>query len=530
MPGRCSSMAAGAAILTGFYFRVGDTMAIGSPASRGYFRIRFSPFDTAWAIASPVMALAVRDAYVFSYEGLLYCSICVAFSLMAFSAFRLHDGVSRFFSVSDAGDVLRAVAAAELMTCILLFTFTRLDNIPRSVPIVHAFTLCAGLIAVRALARLREDNRGIGFRQRSVAVEHIIMVGSTNLTFWFVKFLAAYCPGQKQVIAVLDGRLEMIGRTVCGIRIVGPPGHLQAIIDEFAEHGIQTGRVVVGGDSNLLPVATLGDIRRLCKQRRIPLDFVPELMGLSALEVQGASELDTIANTAPPVKLSPYFRWKYAIDFVIAAIAVVLSAPFLVVAGGFALVDVGSPIMFWQQRLGEGGRTFTIYKIRTLRPPFDQRGRPVPENRRLSWVGALLRRTRLDELPQLFNVLVGDMSLIGPRPLLPRDQPSDPSVRLMSRPGITGWAQVNGGTLLTPGEKDKLDEWYVRRASFLLDLRIIMMTLRVLICGQSRPDCAAANARSTRDLSREPSILGAQPAIKAEIDRTRDRAGAAAAL
>jgi lipopolysaccharide/colanic/teichoic acid biosynthesis glycosyltransferase len=228
-------------------------------------------------------------------------------------------------------------------------------------------------------------------------------------------------------------------------------------------------------------------------------------MELSAVEVRSNSELGTIAHTAPPVKLSPYFRSKYAIDFVIAAIAVVLSAPLLIVVGGLALIDVGSPMMFWQQRLGEGGRTFTIYKIRTLRPPFDQRGRPFLQSRRLSWVGNLLRRMRLDELPQLFNVLVGDMSLIGPRPLLPRDQPSDPSVRLMSRPGITGWAQVNGGTLLTPDEKDKLDEWYVRHASFLLDLRIIMMTLRVLICGQSRPD------RTLQTLSACETSVGNRP-------------------
>ncbi len=511
-----------------FDYRVGDTMTIGSPASRGYFRIRFSPVDTAWAIASPMTALAIRDAYILSYEGLLYCSMCTALSLVAFSAFRLHDGVSRFFSVNDVWDVLRAVAAAELMTCIVLFTFTRLDNIPRSVPIVHAFSLSAGLIAVRAFARLREDNRGLGVRRLCVEVEHIIMVGSTCLTFWFVKFLAACCPGQRQVIAVLDGRLEMIGRTVCGIRIVGPPDHLQAIIDEFAEHGIQTRRVVVGGDANILSGAALGEIRRVCDQRRIPLDFVPELMGVSALAVQSDSGRDVIANTAPPVELTPYFRWKYAVDFVIAGTAVVLSAPLLIVACGLALVDVGSPIMFWQRRLGEGGRTFTIYKIRTLRPPFDQWGRPLSENCRLSWVGTFLRRTRLDELPQLFNVLVGDMSLVGPRPLLPRDQPSDPSVHLLSRPGITGWAQVNGGTLLTPSEKDELDEWYVRHASLLLDLRIIMMTLRVLVRGQSRPDGAAANARSTRNPSSEPSVLAAQSTIKGKMDRTGERAGAAA--
>jgi len=122
------------------------------------------------------------------------------------------------------------------------------------------------------------------------------------------------------------------------------------------------------------------------------------------------------------------------------------------------------------------------------------------------------------------------MSLVGPRPLLPRDQPSDPSARLLSRPGITGWAQVNGGTLLTPSEKDELDEWYVRHASLLLDLRIIMMTLRVLIRGQSRPDGAAADARSTRNLSSEPPVLAAQSTITAKMDRTGERAGAAAAL
>jgi len=144
--------------------------------------------------------------------------------------------------------------------------------------------------------------------------------------------------------------------------------------------------------------------------------------------------------------------------------------------------------VFWQQRLGVGGRSFTIWKIRTLRPPFDQFGQPIPENKRGSWVGSFLRRTRLDELPQLAIVLVGDMSLIGPRPLLPRDQPMNPTVRLTVRPGITGWAQVNGGTLLSPSERDALDEGYVRNASFWLDLRIVMMTLRVMIWGQRRPD------------------------------------------
>jgi lipopolysaccharide/colanic/teichoic acid biosynthesis glycosyltransferase len=122
-----------------------------------------------------------------------------------------------------------------------------------------------------------------------------------------------------------------------------------------------------------------------------------------------------------------------------------------------------------------------------------------------------LRRTRLDELPQLLNVLVGDMSLVGPRPLLPRDQPANPTVRLMVRPGITGWAQVNGGTLLNPSEKDKLDEWYVRNASFWLDLRIVCLTMWVALFGQRAPP---PRPSLTRRPSSSPRKCSPRPAPK----------------
>ena len=106
----------------------------------------------------------------------------------------------------------------------------------------------------------------------------------------------------------------------------------------------------------------------------------------------------------------------------------------------------------------------------------------------------MLRRTRFDELPQLLNVLVGDMSLIGPRPLLPRDQPPNSAMRLTVRPGITGWAQVNGGILLSPMEKGALDLWYIRNASLWLDLRIIGMTFFRLVKSDRRCEEALAQA------------------------------------
>jgi lipopolysaccharide/colanic/teichoic acid biosynthesis glycosyltransferase len=152
------------------------------------------------------------------------------------------------------------------------------------------------------------------------------------------------------------------------------------------------------------------------------------------------------------------------------------------------LFDVGSPVLFWQQRLGLGGQSFLLYKFRTLRPPFNDRGVEISTDRRLSWVGRLLRDTGLDELPQLLNVLVGDMSLIGPRPLLPEDQPSNCNGRLLVRPGITGWAQVNGGKLLSAEEKVELDEWYVQNASLWVDINLVWRTFQFMRLGARRSD------------------------------------------
>jgi hypothetical protein len=135
-------------------------------------------------------------------------------------------------------------------------------------------------------------------------------------------------------------------------------------------------------------------------------------------------------------------------------------------------------------RPGRGNRPFTLYKFRTMRDPCDVGGAPLPDPERTSFLGRALRRTRLDELPQLVNVLRGDMSFIGPRPLLPRDLPDHASERIAIRPGITGWAQVNGGQRLSAEQKVALDVWYIRNAGALLDLRIIGRTLKMMVRGE----------------------------------------------
>jgi hypothetical protein len=145
-------------------------------------------------------------------------------------------------------------------------------------------------------------------------------------------------------------------------------------------------------------------------------------------------------------------------------------------------------------------------------------------------IGRLLRKFRFDELPQLFNVLVGNMSLIGPRPLLPIDQPSNESLRLAVRPGITGWAQINGGNLITAEEKGALDEFYVRNASLWFDLRIVALTVRFAITGERRSEEAVAAARSAQQgyawhnpLQENRQVVEAMPTLPDRVVPLRAR-------
>jgi lipopolysaccharide/colanic/teichoic acid biosynthesis glycosyltransferase len=321
-------------------------------------------------------------------------------------------------------------------------------------------------------------------------------------------------------MAVLDDRPEMFGRAIDGVRVIGPPDHLEAVVNEFAEHGIRISHVIVGGDSDMLSPATLPEIRRICEAHEIKLDFVPALIGLQRLQ-SPAEAADTIeaeepTMPVPELALSSYLAVKRYLDLFATVTLLLVFLAFWLLLGMVALWDVGSPIFFWQQRLGQGGRPFLLYKIRTLKLPFDWRGRKIPEAECLSAIGRLMRKCRLDEAAQLLNVLVGDMCLIGPRPLLSRDQPANPSVRLSVGPGITGWAQVNGGKLLAPEETDALDEWYIRNASFWLDLRILFLTVQCVFRGERRGETAIAEAFAMRSgqcvaEASEHSVLAAVP-------------------
>ena len=171
---------------------------------------------------------------------------------------------------------------------------------------------------------------------------------------------------------------------------------------------------------------------------------------------------------------------KSWLDFILALILLFISLPITVITILAIFIKIGRPLFFTQNRPGLHGKTFTIYKLRTMSNEKDSRGNLLPDAQRLKGVGKVIRSLSLDELPQLINILKGEMSFIGPRPLLPEYLPlysKKQNRRHEVKPGITGWAQVNGRNAITWIEKFKLDVYYVDNISFWLDIKILMMTI-----------------------------------------------------
>lgn len=172
---------------------------------------------------------------------------------------------------------------------------------------------------------------------------------------------------------------------------------------------------------------------------------------------------------------------KRLFDIVVALIALLLFSPILLIVAILIARRLGSPVLFRQVRPGLNGRLFTMVKFRSMRDALDKQGNPLPDDQRLTPFGAWLRASSLDELPELWNVLKGDMSLVGPRPLLVEYLPlysPEQARRHDVRPGITGWAQVNGRNAIGWDDKFRLDCWYVDHRSLALDLKILWLTVR----------------------------------------------------
>lgn len=182
--------------------------------------------------------------------------------------------------------------------------------------------------------------------------------------------------------------------------------------------------------------------------------------------------------------MKPYLIIKRILDFFFALLLLIILSPIMLISAIFIKLDTKGPALFKQDRPGKNGKIFTIYKFRTMRIEKELNGRLLSDMERMTKVGAILRNLSIDELPQLFNILRGEMSFIGPRPLLVeylQYYTPEQMRRHEVLPGITGWAQINGRNAISWEDKFKLDVWYVDHISFMLDMKIFLLTLQKLL-------------------------------------------------
>ena len=343
---------------------------------------------------------------------------------------------------------------------------------------------------------------------RSRDVENIIVLGANRAASFYIRTIDTFSAGN--VMAILDSSQRLRNRILNGRRIIGAPEDLSSIIHEYKIHGIEIRKIVVAADRSELSQAVWDCLN---SDASIGLEFLTDdgnvIQGQSdgrpayALRAAALPLNDTTAADIILAERRNYWKLKGVIDGGVASLLLVILTPVMAAVGLSVRLGIGSPVIFWQRRVGQNGTAFYLFKFRTLLAPGDGHGDRPDEPGRFSRLGCFLRRTRLDEIPQLFNVLRGDMAIVGPRPLLPVDQPPSVGIRLAVRPGVTGWAQVHGGNLITPEEKNALDEYYIRNASLWLDLKILAKTAKVLFTGdgpeskrvdQYRGDCDIGHA------------------------------------
>jgi sugar transferase EpsL len=196
---------------------------------------------------------------------------------------------------------------------------------------------------------------------------------------------------------------------------------------------------------------------------------------------------------------------KRALDLLLASTALILLSPLLIAVALLVRMQMGSPVLFRQERPGRHGEPFQLLKFRTMLEALDATGKPLPDGERLTMLGRSLRSTSIDELPELINVIRGEMSLVGPRPLLfdylPLYTPEQ-SKRHDATPGITGWAQVNGRNSLSWEERFRLDVWYIDHVSLQLDMKILALTFGKVVRREGINEPGEATAKPFRGSAR----------------------------
>jgi lipopolysaccharide/colanic/teichoic acid biosynthesis glycosyltransferase len=485
--------------------------------------------DVILMVLSTVVGLALRDNLELSFDRILailpYLLFTTIASIVFLAVFGVDRVIWRFSALPDYLRIATAIVAIVVCTVLLAFAFDRLAGVPRSLPFLQFNVAIILLVGVRVLYRLQRNarlRRREQFAPLKVAAEPpavaVLLVGLSRLTETYLQSLAELVPQAVRVVGILGHRDRHIGRLVASHKVLGLPEHLRSVLEELEVSGIAVQRIVVATPFasltqeafealSAVEIGGLVKVQYLCQELGLETGPRQHLAPVVAGQ-EASSEMPAIfkieRDELGEMQKRPYWRLKRLIDIVASLFLLSVSAPLLIVIAIGLTASTGRPPFFWQQRPGLGGRPFWLWKFRTMGAPLGPDGGRLSDEERASRIGQVLRRTRLDELPQLINILRGDMSFIGPRPLLSREQDAACCARLLVRPGLSGWAQVIGGRTISAEDKAALDVWYVRNASFALDVAVVRRTVPMVFFGDSTSESLID--RAWQDL-REAGVL-----------------------
>jgi lipopolysaccharide/colanic/teichoic acid biosynthesis glycosyltransferase len=469
-------------------------------------RLTLISIDLLFVASATIIAVVLRGYFDTVSESLValmpYSFISLGCASLIFHLGGLDRTPWRYSSVADHLQVIILTMLAILLALVITFALNRLAPVARSLPVLQGGLIVSILIAARSAARFwhtRQIHVDGNALVEELPHETVLVVGVNTIAELFLLSVKEFASQRVQVAGIVAEESSMRGRAFHQKPVLGTVEEVQKILQSLEVHGVAIDRIVVTIALDRLRPASLENLLEVEKSSNISVQFLSEQLGFdvagrrSVLPGQkrniipgqrAIARVGRVADIDPASYARKSFQLvKRIIDVFSTSLLVLTLTPITMLVAFIVVLDVGFPLIFWQQRPGLYGRPFKLYKFRTMRAPHDRHHRRIPDDQRLSAVGQIIRRMRLDELPQLYNVLVGDMSLIGPRPLLPRDQSAEYAARLSVRPGITGWAQVNGGRIISPSEKCILDIWYARNASFVLDLKIVLRTIKMIFFG-----------------------------------------------
>jgi len=474
----------------------------GDPTSRqNYWLIQ--AFDVGVTVLAFILAFSLRTEFAFSDPDWL--AMRVGIPIVALVALVSYHVVGLFrgtWSETADADLIVVVKAASLVSILLIAGMVltnTLAEIPRSVPLIHWFITVVALYGARMIWAARQSEQAA--RNRSIA----ILVGCNQSALRFLSSVQGLASSRVEIFGMLDesDHQMRVGRTIRGTPVIGQLDRAEECLGHLGVHGVFPDRFVVMQSFRDAAPERFATLEQLAERTQLRLDVINDAIWLGTAE---ENRRETRKGSEKPLlSVKNYMRWRRPVEWLVAVVLVTLLSPVFLLLAGLCLLDVGRPVFFWQMRPGRGLKPIKLVKFRTMRSGLGADGKPLSDEERTSTIGRLIRRSKLDELPQLFSIIRGDMSFIGPRPLLPRDQPADAELRAIVRPGVTGWAQVNGGHPLEIEEKLALDIWYIQHASFLLDMKVLVLTLRTVLFGDQVDRSVIDEAMAMRERLR-PAI------------------------